>query len=377
MKHEIIDITSDHEEVHYFEDSDSGLKAIIAIHDTSLGMAMGGCRMWHYPNFEDALDDALRLSEGMSYKCAMAGLPIGGGKSVIIGDPAKHKSHDLLKAMASAVNTLGGRYIAAEDSGTSVRDIKIMQLYTPYVAGTKEKEGCLWPQNYGDPSPATAYGTLMGIQASVLHKFGRDSLKGLRVNIQGVGNVGFRIARHLVEAGANVYVYDAIASRQNEAVAELGVVALSKEDIIQKSADIFCPCALGGAINDVTVDQLDVAIVAGAANNQLSSEELGQKLQDKNVLYAPDFIINAGGIIDAGMGASNVQAVNDRVVGIASTLSKIYKRSEESGLPTSVIADVMAKEKISSANKERFLNTTDPHHQQLLNPKESFLACSK
>lgn len=361
MKHDVLSTDTSHEQVHLFQDDDSGLKAIIAIHDSTLGNAMGGCRMRPYSDLDEALCDVLRLSEGMSYKCAMAGLPVGGGKSVIIGDPAKDKTHDLLKAMASAINQLNGLYIAAEDSGTHIRDMKIMQLYTPHIAGVEGDQGRIWEQNYGDPSPATAYGTLMGIHASVLHKLGRESLEGLRVNVQGLGNVGARVVQHLVEAGALVRVYDAMAARQANIVEQFGVQPVSAEDIIQKPADIFCPCALGAVINEESVEQLEVAIIAGAANNQLATEAQGQRLFDRGILYAPDFVINAGGIVDASMTQAKASSndVNQRVVSISKTLLDIYKRSESDQISTSLVAEQMAKEKIAQARQSKICESSN------------------
>ncbi len=363
--------TPEHEQVHFFHDRKSGLRAIIALHDTALGDAMGGCRMWPYASFDDALKDALRLSKGMSYKCALAGLDIGGGKSVIIGDPMKDKTPELLKAMAESINQLGGRYVAAEDSGTSVADMKAMQEHSDHIVGTTVQENRLWEQNDGDPSPATAYGVLMGIQASVMHKFGKESLEGLNVNIQGLGHVGFRVAKHLAEAGANIYVYDPVPERQARAVKELGAVAVSASDVVTRPADIFCPCALGAAVNETTCEQLDVSIVAGAANNQLATSEEGRRLFERGILYAPDFVINAGGIIEVGMGrkGESSDAVNSRVVGISSTLLEIFARSDADAMPTFQVAELMAQEVIERARDKniaprataaRVTNPADP-----------------
>lgn len=372
MKHAVLDGCLEHEQVHFFQDDESGLNALIAIHNTTLGTTLGGCRMWPYDTFETAVKDVLRLSAGMTYKCAMAGLPVGGGKSVIIGDPIKDKNHEKLKAMARAINHLDGLYTAAEDSGTSVRDMKVMQLYTPHIAGIQVGSDRIWEQNYGDPSPATAYGTFKGIQASVSHKFSQNTLSGLKINVQGLGNVGARLVKYLVEAGATVRVHDAIATRERDLVSKFGVEALTANEIINRPADIFCPCALGAVINEETVEQLDVAIVAGAANNQLASDRQGQRLLERNILYAPDFVINAGGIIDASMtkmGADS-DSINDRVNKIENTLINIYKRADIEHMPTHLIAEEIAKEKIichreSGFQPELSVNATSDRSAQL------------
>ncbi len=336
-----------HQAVHFCSDSETGLRAIIAVHNSNLGPALGGCRMWPYASDEEALRDVLRLSKGMTYKSALANLPLGGGKSVIIGDPRQHKTDDLLRAMGRFLEQLGGSYIAAEDSGTSVRDLQIIGLETDYVAGVQEKAGILGASSSGDPSPATAYGTFIGLKAAVAHKLGRADLEGLKVAIQGVGNVGFRLARHLHEAGAQLWVSDIYPEQVSRAVDAFGAQAVSSAEIMHLDVDVFAPCALGAVINDLSIPHLKASIIAGAANNQLAEERHGQALLERGILYTPDFVINAGGIIDVcyerhGHDAAKVQA---HVEGIAATLKEIFARSDREGLPTGIIANQLAEER--------------------------------
>lgn len=336
-----------HQAVHFCHDEASGLKAIIAVHNSNLGPALGGCRMWPYASDEEALRDVLRLSKGMTYKSALANLPLGGGKSVIIGDPRQHKTEALLRAMGRFLEQLGGHYIAAEDSGTGVQDLKVMALETNHVAGVISRPGLLGGTGTGDPSPATAYGTFVGLQAAVRHKLGRDNLDGLRVAIQGIGNVGYRLARHLHEAGAKLWVSDIYPEQLQRARDELGAIVVDSNEIIDLDVDVFAPCALGAVINDDTIDRLKAPIVAGAANNQLAEQRHGQALAERGVLYAPDFVINAGGIIDVcyerqGYDAGRVRA---HVEGIGTTLSEIFERADRDQQTTSLIANQLAEER--------------------------------
>lgn len=334
-----------HEQVAYTFDAASGLRAIIAVHNTHLGKGLGGCRMWPYKDDAEALTDVLRLSRGMTYKAALAGLPQGGGKSVIIGDPRKDKTPQMMRAMGRFVDQLKGKYVVAEDSGTSVADIRLMAQETTHVGGLADEKSVAEGRT-GDPSPATAFGTFIGIQAAVKHKLGRDSLKGLKVAIQGVGNVGHRLARHLHEAGAQLWVTDIHFPAVDRCVKELGATAVSMEQIFGLEVDVFAPCALGAILNDITLPQLKAPIVAGAANNQLARPQHGQVLQQRGILYAPDYVINAGGIIDIyyegpGYDWNTVEA---HLRKIGTTLTQIFERSAREQRPTFEIADRMAEE---------------------------------
>ncbi|HXH02131.1 MAG TPA: Glu/Leu/Phe/Val dehydrogenase [Candidatus Competibacteraceae bacterium] len=339
-----------HEQVLFGHDQASGLKAIIAIHDTRRGPALGGCRMFPYASERDAITDVLRLSRGMTYKAAMADLPLGGGKSVIIGDPRRDKHPALLRAMGRLVESLGGRYIIAEDSGTGVEDMKIMAEVTDHISGVQDKstDGGM---RSGDPSPTTAYGTFVGIQAAVRHKLGRDSLEGLRVAIQGMGHVGYYLARLLKDAGAHLWVTDIHREPLDRAVEEFGAIAVSPEGIFGLEVEVFAPCALGAVLNDETIPQLHAPIVAGAANNQLAEDRHGDVLRSRSILYAPDYVINAGGLIDvyyerAGFDRARMMAHVER---IGATLSEIFRQAERDDLPTNVIADRIAEERLAAA----------------------------
>jgi len=334
-----------HEYVAYHHDATTGLRALIAVHSTTLGKGLGGCRMWPYRNDDEALTDVLRLSRGMTYKAALAGLPQGGGKSVVIGDPRKDKTPQMMLAMGRFVDTLQGKYVVAEDSGTSVADIRLMAQETAHVGGLADAKSVAEGRT-GDPSPATAYGTFIGVQAAVKHKLGRDDLKGLKVAIQGVGNVGFRLAKHLHEAGAKLWVTDIHFPAVDRCVKELGATAVSMEQIFGLDVDVFAPCALGAILNDVTLPQIKAPIIAGAANNQLARPQHGQALQDRGILYAPDYVINAGGIIDIyyeGPGYAWA-TVETHLKKIGTTLTQIFERSAREQRPTFEIADRMAEE---------------------------------
>lgn len=338
----------DHEEVAFFHDPAAGLKAIIAVHDTHRGPALGGCRMWPYRSDEEALHDVLRLSRGMTYKSAVANLPLGGGKSVIIGDPRTGKTDALLRAMGRAIERMGGRYIGAEDSGTGVPDMKIMAGETRHVAGLVEKSTGDGGMRSGDPSPATAYGVFAGLRAAVRHHLGCHDLSGLRVAIQGVGSVGYRLARRLHEAGAKLWVTDIYEDQLRRAIDEFGAIAVPPADIYAQDVDVFAPCALGAVVNDATIPQLRARIVAGAANNQLSEARHGEDLMERDILYAPDYVINAGGIIDVcyeRQGQFDRDTVVRHIDGIYDTLIEIFTRAREDGLPTNLVADRVAEER--------------------------------
>jgi leucine dehydrogenase len=330
-----------HEQVVFGHDSACGLKAIIAIHDTTRGPALGGCRMWPYASDDEALTDALRLARGMTYKSALADLPYGGGKSVIIGDPRAQKSEALFLAMGRFVDSLGGRYVVAEDVGISVEDVETMARVTSHVAGTRSGGG-------GDPSPATAYGVYMGIRAAVAHQLDRDSLDGVHVAVQGLGHVGLHLCRRLAEAGARLTVSDIHASAVERARAEFSAAAVDPANIYDVPADVFAPCALGAVIDDKTIPRLKARIVAGSANNQLAEPRHGAALASHGVLYAPDYVINAGGVIyisHEGPGFNEAQAFA-HVARIHDTLTEIFHASERQGIPTSEAADRLARARL-------------------------------
>ncbi|MEK6806953.1 MAG: Glu/Leu/Phe/Val dehydrogenase [Pseudomonadota bacterium] len=334
-----------HEVVAFHHDPASGLKAIIAVHNTRLGPGLGGCRMYAYADDEAALTDVLRLSRGMTYKAALAGLPQGGGKSVIIGDSRRGKTPALMRAMGRFVDTLGGRYIVAEDSGTSVADMKIIGETTRHVVGFPEAHAQV-SERSGDPSPATAYGTYVGVQAAVKFQLQRESLKGLRVAIQGVGNVGRRLARQLHEAGARLWITDTYAPAVEQCVQDFGATAVAMDEIYALDVDVFSPCALGAVLNDKTIPQLKAKVVAGASNNQLAEPRHGRALLDRGILYAPDYAINAGGIIEIyhethGYDEKKARAQLDH---IGVTLTQIFERSKSEKSPTGEIADRMAED---------------------------------
>jgi leucine dehydrogenase len=337
---------ADHEQVVFCCDPDSGLKAIIAIHNRNRGPALGGCRMWPYASEEEAVRDVLRLSRGMTYKSAISNLDLGGGKSVIIGNPRTQKTDALLRAMARFVDSLGGRYIAAEDSGTSIDDIRIMRQETAHVAGIMDKESDTGVRS-GDPSPATAYGVFVGLKAAVKYGLGRDDLHGLRVAVQGVGNVGFDLARQLKEAGAKLWVCDIYEEQVQRAVKELGATPVGTDDIYDLDVDVFAPCAMGAIINDQTLSRLRARVIAGAANNQLAEPRHSEELQQRGICYAPDYVINAGGIIDVYH--ERIGFVREKLLrhidGIFDTLMEIFERARREERPTAEVANAIAEER--------------------------------
>jgi leucine dehydrogenase len=329
-----------HEEVAFCFDAESGLQAIIAVHNTNLGPALGGCRMWPYASDDEALTDALRLSRGMTYKSALAGLALGGGKAVIIGDSRTMKSEALFRAMGRFVDSLGGRYTVAEDVGISVADVDIMAKETPYVAGTCSG-------GVGDPSPGTAYGVFMGIRAAVKHKLGKESLEGLRVAVQGVGAVGYHLCRFLAEDGAELLVTDIHQPSIDRVAKDFGARPVEAEKIYRQPVDVFAPCALGGVINDETIDLLSAPIIAGSANNQLDEPRHGIELSRRGILYAPDYVINAGGVINISFEGRNYDEKKAfaRIGQIGDTLLEIFARADAKGVPTSEAADRLAEER--------------------------------
>jgi leucine dehydrogenase len=333
-----------HESVSFFDDAKTGLRAIIAVHSTALGPACGGTRMYPYATADAALTDVLRLSKGMSYKNAIADLPLGGGKAVIIGNPATDKSDAKFAAYAEAVNTLSGRYITAMDVGVVPADMPVIARYTNYVAGYDQpgKAG-------GDSGPATALGVFSGLKAAVKHRLGVDSTRGLKVAIQGLGKVGMGVAKRLYAEGAHLIVADTNMGAVREAVEAFGAIAVAVDEIATAECDVFSPNALGAILNDQSIPKLHARVVAGGANNQLARPEHGAMLRDREILYAPDYVINGGGIIRVAAQIENWSdaEVERRVLGIADTLTAIFVRAAKDGAPTSLIADTMAEERIA------------------------------
>ncbi len=336
-----------HEQVVFCSDRESGLQAIIAIHSTALGPACGGCRMWDYVSDEDALIDVLRLSRGMTYKNALAGLPLGGGKAVIIGDAKTIKSEALFRKFGQYVHSLSGRYISAEDVNITTADISMVNQETPYVAGLEGKSG--------NPGPFTAIGTYRGIKAAAKHKFGSDDLSGRTVAVQGLGSVGFYLCEHLHKEGVKLIVSDINPAAVDRAVSQFGATAVGLNDIYAVECDVYAPCALGATINDDTLPQFKCAIIAGCANNQLKEARHGELLRQKGILYAPDYVINAGGIINVSMeirpeGYDEAQSTK-QVLAIYDTLLTVFARAAETDQPTNVVADLMAQEIIARGKK--------------------------
>lgn len=331
-----------HEQIVFCHDAESGLKAIIGIHDTTLGPALGGCRMWPYQSEEAALIDVLRLSRGMTYKNAVMGLSHGGGKAVIIGDPRTDKSPQLWQAFGRFVQGLGGRYITAEDVGVSVDDMEHVAATTRWVVGRAGVSG--------DPSPVTAFGVYRGIKAAARHALGDDSLQGLSIAVQGLGKVGRHLCRHLAAEGARLVVADLDPQAVAETVAAYGAAAVAADAVVDAAVDIFSPCALGAVINDATVDRLRCRIVAGAANNQLAEARHGEELRRRGILYAPDFVINGGGVINVAEefypGGYNRERVWARVAAIYDKLLHIFATSAGAGICTAVAAERLAEERI-------------------------------
>jgi leucine dehydrogenase len=340
----------DHERVIFCRDAETGLKAIIAIHSTALGPAAGGCRLWHYDSDDAALHDVLRLSQGMSYKNAMAGLDFGGGKTVILKDAGFSGSEALYEKFGEFVDQLNGSYITAEDVGMSVAIMEIIARRTRYVTGLPSKGG----RAGGDPSPKTAFGVFKGIEAAVRFKLSRDDFEGLTVAVQGVGNVGYNLCRFLKEAGAKLVVADIDQARVERACRELGATAAPLDQILFQAVEVVAPCALGAVLSEQSIPQLKAKVVAGAANNQLETEEDGRRLSDAGILYAPDYVINAGGIINVASeyrGIDGDEEVLAQVAEIGPRLTRIFEEAAATGLPTNVVADRHARERIAAAKR--------------------------
>lgn len=343
----------DHEQVVFATDPATGLKAIIAIHSTRLGAALGGCRMWAYASEAEALTDVLRLSRGMTYKSALADMPLGGGKSVILGDSRSQKTPALMQAMGVAIERLGGRYVVAEDVGTSTADMTAIRKETSHVVGLAPDMG-----GSGDPSPATALGCFLGLKQAVSHQLKTTDLRGLRVAVQGLGNVGMHLAQMLHEAGAKLIVSDIRPEFVARAVEQFGAASVPTDAIYGVEADVFAPCALGAILNDQTIPQLKVKIIAGSANNQLAEARHGTVLFDKGLLYCPDYAINAGGIINVGYEHINGSGGYDRdqayahISRISQTMQMIFELSAQQGVPTSIAADRLAEARLAKAGEQ-------------------------
>jgi len=340
----------DYEQLLFCQDEQSGLKAIIAIHDTTLGPALGGTRMWTYESEEAAIEDALRLARGMTYKNAAAGLNLGGGKTVIIGDPKKDKNEEMFRAFGRFIQGLNGRYITAEDVGTTVADMDLIHEETNFVTGISPAFG-----SSGNPSPVTAYGCYVGMKAAAKEAFGNDSLEGLTVAVQGVGNVAFEMCRYLHEEGAKLIVTDINKEAVARAVEQFGAEAVGPNDIYSVDCDIFAPCALGAIINDDTIPQLKAKVIAGSANNQLRETRHGDLIHEMGIVYAPDFVINSGGVINVAdeLYGYNRERAMKKVEGIYNSIEKIIEISKRDGIPTYVAADRMAEERIAKVSKSR------------------------
>ncbi len=350
-------ITGDgYEQVVYCSDDQSGLKAIIAIHSTALGPALGGTRFYPYETEDEAIVDVLRLAKGMTYKAAAAGLDLGGGKAVIIGDPRRIRTEELLRAYGRFVETLGGRYITAADVGTMLEDMDTVRRESRWVTGCSHTYG-----GSGDPSPVTAFGVLQGIKACTLEVFGDASLKGRTVALQGVGKVGYALCGYLVEEGAKVTIADIDVDNLARAVSDFGVETTPLDTVHTMKADIFAPCALGGVVNDETINEFGCKIIAGAANNQLARSEHGDKLRDLEILYAPDFVINAGGLInveDELRGYDRERAMH-KVMGIYKAMQLIFRLANERGISTAQAANEYAEDRIRKISRIRLVRTAE------------------
>lgn len=336
-----------HEQVVFCNDIDSGLRTIIAIHSTALGPSLGGTRMWMYMSEEEALNDVLRLSRGMTYKAAVAGLALGGGKAVIIGDSRKDKSEKLFRAYGRFVNSLNGRYLTAEDVGTSVQDMHYVRMETKFVTGIDHALG-----GSGDPSPHTALGVYCGIKACLKELTGNDSLQGRSVAVQGAGNVARYLCEHLAKEGARIFVTDIFEEKAREVAAHTGATLVGPEKIFDVEAEVFSPCALGAVVNDETLPRFKFKIIAGGANNQLANEARhGKLLMEKGILYAPDYVINAGGLINVGSEVSGETPaqVETRVQGIYETLSNVFSIARRDHIPTHEASNRLAEDRLSAA----------------------------
>ncbi|MBS0439966.1 MAG: Glu/Leu/Phe/Val dehydrogenase [Proteobacteria bacterium] len=337
-----------HEQVVFCQSKDAGLKAIIAIHNTVLGPALGGLRMWPYKSEQEALNDVLRLSRGMTFKNAVAGLNIGGGKAVIIGDPAKDKSEALFRAFGRFVNSLNGRYITAEDVGIDVNDMEWVFRETEFVTGVHQVHG-----GSGDPSPFTAFGTLQGLMAALHAKYGEEDVSKRSFAVQGAGHVGMEFIKLLREQGAKVFVTDINPELVKRAVDEFGCTAVGLDEIYDVDADVYSPCALGGTVNEKTLSRIKAKIICGAANNQLATDAIGDELDKRGILYAPDYAVNAGGVMNVSLEIDgyNRERAMRMMRTIYHNVGRIFQIAKRDGIPTYKAADRMAEERIAAIGK--------------------------
>jgi leucine dehydrogenase len=348
FRFDLIEEHGGHEEVVLCTNKEVGLKAIIAIHNTTLGPALGGTRMWTYKNDEDALIDVLRLSKGMTYKAAASGLNLGGGKAVIIGDPKRDKSEALFRAFGRYIESLNGRYFTAEDVGTDVNDMEYVNMETRFVTGIDIRHG-----GSGDPSPFTAHGVYQGIKACVREKFNTEDLKGMRIAVQGVGSVGSHLIDYLAKEGASLIISDTDKERTERMAQKYKCEVVGPDAIYGVDAEIFAPCALGAVVNDETLPKFKFKIVAGGANNQLKEARHGDALKEKDILYAPDYVINAGGLMNVYLeleGYSRERALN-MTRGIYYNLKKVFATAKAENIPTYKAADRVAEERIAKIGK--------------------------
>jgi len=337
-----------HEQVVYCHSKDAGLKAIIAIHNSVLGPALGGLRMWPYKSEAEALNDVLRLSRGMTFKNAVAGLNLGGGKAVIIGDPSKDKSEALFRAFGRFVNSLNGRYITAEDVGIDVNDMEWVFRETEFVTGVHQVHG-----GSGDPSPFTAFGTLQGLMAALQHKFGNEDVGKYSYAVQGAGHVGLEFIKLLREQNAKVFVTDINKSLVQRAVDEYGCTAVGIDEIYDTDAEVYSPCALGGTVNEQTLPRLKCKVICGAANNQLANDAIGDEVEKRGILYAPDYAVNAGGVMNVSL---EIDGYNrERAMRMMRTIyynvGRIFEIAKRDGIPTYKAADRMAEERIATIGR--------------------------
>jgi leucine dehydrogenase len=351
--------SSEHEQVVLCSDPESGLRAIIAIHNTVLGPALGGVRMWPYDNEAEAMRDVLRLSRGMTYKAAISGLDLGGGKAVIIGDPNTDKNEPLFRAFGRYVDGLGGRYLTAEDVGMTVQEMEWIYSETKFVTGIPVALG-----GSGNPSPVTAFGVYMGMKACAKKAYGNDSLEGKRIAIQGAGQVGSHLAEYLSKEGTELYITDIIEEKAEKAARLSNAIVVNAEDVYALEVDIFSPCALGGVVNSETLEMLKADIIAGGANNVLEDEEIhGQMLGDRNILYAPDYVINAGGVINlAGeLEGYDRDRAHNRAAGIYDKLLDIFSYAEDNNLPTCIAANQLAEQRIQAIGRIDSIYSSSSH----------------
>ena len=340
-----------HELVAFGTDPDSGLKAIVAVHNTNLGPGLGGCRMWPYASDEDAIRDVLRLSRGMTYKNAVAGLKLGGGKAVILADEQSPKSPELFRALGRAIESLNGHYVTAEDVGITVDDMRYVEEETEYVSGLPKSGNSAG----GDPSPLTALGVFLGLKAAVRARLGTESLADLKIAVQGVGHVGLNLCRLLHDAGAKLVVADVNRANLRLASEELPVTVVAPNELLYSDVDVLAPCALGNILTSVTIPHIKAKVIAGAANNQLATEQDGARLAARNILYAPDYVVNAGGIINVAheyFGHSSEDEVRAEIGRIPERLEAIFAEATETDRPTNVVADELARRIVASGRQK-------------------------